>query len=504
MMYLRHAIIIMAMLFSASAFAANYVGSAWPNGTVRYYLDESLTEEARANFLEAVDYFHEHTLIRFVSSHRALNTLLSPAGVNVYGITSGNSSGTYGRPTCFAVCIGGQINLRENANVHTAAHEIFHVLGFYHEHERADRDDYITLNKEFHGGSTYIKQPARHYIGAYDVDSLSHYRNYGIDLKTTDPLAIYDMIASNSGDKFEFRIRLKDDSVSDIYNTLAINNQNDPTIEVTTVSSGWHSALWIFEFTGEEDHFNIKNKWTGQYLAVDDADMPILTELDAAGLEASSARWRVVTNDDHFQLVNTRTGDFLTHKSGLLSATSVASPASSRWLLQRTLNHHYDDHMLSLMDNVALHVAYGHQFRITHADGSGESESAKGMHVLRRSTGDGVDVGEFEPGWHAAMWELERRGEFFMVKNLWTGLYLHREFGEIALSPAGTVNDAGTDITGWWSAQWKLEPQETSMRIKNRWTGEYLSNQDSALGLTPVPSDLDANWNFKPVDWNNL
>lgn len=42
------------------------------------------------------------------------------------------------------------------------------------------------------------------------------------------------------------------------------------------------------------------------------------------------------------------------------------------------------------------------------------------------------------------------------------------------------------------------------MRIKNRWTGEYLSNQDDALGLTPVPSDLDANWNFKPVDWDNL
>ena len=62
-----------------------------------------------------------------------------------------------------------------------AVHEMGHAIGFWHEHERADRDDYVTVNM------SYVIPSRRHNYEKlssglvntkdvpYDVGSLMHY-----------------------------------------------------------------------------------------------------------------------------------------------------------------------------------------------------------------------------------------------------------------------------------------------------------------------------------------
>jgi len=84
---------------------------------------------------------------------------------------------------------GGQvINLDFHCfTVETVAHEILHALGFYHEHNRFDRDEYVTINwdnikkdrnnlKNFEKikGEDPILPPGR----PYDFTSIMHYSAY--------------------------------------------------------------------------------------------------------------------------------------------------------------------------------------------------------------------------------------------------------------------------------------------------------------------------------------
>ena len=58
-------------------------------------------------------------------------------------------------------------------------HELFHVLGFLHEHQRADRDNYITIewqNIPYNYNSQFVKFSRSKTLGMpYDATSITHY-----------------------------------------------------------------------------------------------------------------------------------------------------------------------------------------------------------------------------------------------------------------------------------------------------------------------------------------
>lgn len=59
----------------------------------------------------------------------------------------------------------------------SSLHQIIHALGFHHEHQRKDRDDYVTVNTSKLKSEDQINQYKKEFIGLtpYDPYSILHY-----------------------------------------------------------------------------------------------------------------------------------------------------------------------------------------------------------------------------------------------------------------------------------------------------------------------------------------
>ncbi|CCH01160.1 hypothetical protein FAES_3151 [Fibrella aestuarina BUZ 2] len=103
----------------------------WPSRVVYYTIAPNLPNQQRV--IEAIAHWEAKTAIRFV-----------PRTNQSYYVTFRPGSGcssNVGR-------VGGQqfITLGTGCSTGNTIHEIGHTIGLYHEHSRADRDNYVTVN----------------------------------------------------------------------------------------------------------------------------------------------------------------------------------------------------------------------------------------------------------------------------------------------------------------------------------------------------------------------
>ena len=143
----------------------------WPDGIIPYVIEPGFTEKGLRRIDEAIEEWNSKTVITLLKRTtepdyvRFLPRELHP------GDTACRA--TYGRE-------GGEqsIWLREpdGCSVSGTIHEIGHVVGLMHEHERHDRDDYVTVSDAQSYGdraSSYrVEAPGR---GPYDYASIMHY-----------------------------------------------------------------------------------------------------------------------------------------------------------------------------------------------------------------------------------------------------------------------------------------------------------------------------------------
>jgi len=107
----------------------------WPNNTVIYRID-NLTEAMRDRFNQAVQEWESKTAIRFKERTTENNYVtVSRTGDNC---------------SCGVATIGvfrnqGFIKIGSQAPVSIIVHEIGHTLGYLHEQNRADRDEYVNV-----------------------------------------------------------------------------------------------------------------------------------------------------------------------------------------------------------------------------------------------------------------------------------------------------------------------------------------------------------------------
>lgn len=110
--------------------------SLWPGGVVPFVIAGSFNQQQLSLIAQAMEQYHALTCIQFVPRFN------EPDYISIQNSPSGCWS-TVGR-------MGGMqiVNLQTPACMQkpgTAMHELMHCVGFLHEQNREDRDDYIQV-----------------------------------------------------------------------------------------------------------------------------------------------------------------------------------------------------------------------------------------------------------------------------------------------------------------------------------------------------------------------
>ncbi|XP_004844781.1 astacin-like metalloendopeptidase [Heterocephalus glaber] len=145
----------------------------WPKSAsgiveIPFLLSSKYDEPSRRVILEAFAEFERFTCIRFVAyqGQRDFISIIPMAGCFSGVGRSGGMQVVSLAPAC----------LHRGRGI--VLHELMHVLGFWHEHARADRDRYIRVNwHEILPGFeiNFVKSRSSNMLAPYDYSSVMHY-----------------------------------------------------------------------------------------------------------------------------------------------------------------------------------------------------------------------------------------------------------------------------------------------------------------------------------------
>lgn len=226
----------------------------WPNSVIPYYITPGHPQTAAINW--AINHVNSKTniclvprtnqgdYIRFVSGSGCASYVGRQGGVQDIVIGS---------------CSQGSI-----------AHEICHAAGLWHEHSRADRDSYITVNwgnitagKE-HNFNKHVSDGTD--IGSYDYGSIMHYGTHGFS-KNGQPTISIKMPPGNNTTTIGQRNALSNKDVAALNNLYApgpckpvnCNNEDCIAFNPANLTVKQNGAIWqVIE--GSKAMFSAPNK----------------------------------------------------------------------------------------------------------------------------------------------------------------------------------------------------------------------------------------------------
>ncbi|CAL1291217.1 unnamed protein product [Larinioides sclopetarius] len=141
----------------------------WPGAKVPFVIDASLAKYHHA-IHGAIEHYHNHTCVRFVprTNEKDYVKIFYGKGCNSHVGRGGGKQ---------VVSLGKGCH-----EIGTIVHELGHVLGFYHEHSRSDRDDYISVHLEnvqkgMESNFEKLSPSQNILLSPFDYDSIMIYGN---------------------------------------------------------------------------------------------------------------------------------------------------------------------------------------------------------------------------------------------------------------------------------------------------------------------------------------
>ncbi|XP_073088731.1 tolloid-like protein 1 isoform X4 [Manis javanica] len=143
----------------------------WPGGVIPYVIGGNFTGSQRAMFKQAMRHWEKHTCVTFIERSDEESYIVftyRPCGCCSYVGRRGNGPQ--------AISIGKNCD-----KFGIVVHELGHVIGFWHEHTRPDRDNHVTIIREnIQPGQEYnflkMEPGEVNSLGeGYDFDSIMHY-----------------------------------------------------------------------------------------------------------------------------------------------------------------------------------------------------------------------------------------------------------------------------------------------------------------------------------------
>ncbi|XP_075714976.1 bone morphogenetic protein 1 [Rhinoderma darwinii] len=159
----------------------------WPHGIIPFVVNGNFTGSQKAIFRQAMRHWEKHVCVTFVERTEEDSYIVftyRPCGCCSY--VGRRGAGPQ------AISIGKNCD-----KFGIVVHELGHVIGFWHEHTRPDREDHVTIIRDnIQPGQEYnflkMEPEEVNYLDeTYDFDSIMHYaRNTfsrGINLDTIEP-----------------------------------------------------------------------------------------------------------------------------------------------------------------------------------------------------------------------------------------------------------------------------------------------------------------------------